>query len=125
MSKFQALIIIKSPLSTGVEMNVGFCFFHYNLCVKRAFFKFIYIKSQTAAVHSFFSRKLHCMRNYIHMNLMISFILRYTTVLIKDRVVKDHYDPARFEQLSPEEMKLFCDDFGGVSAYMVRYFVIE
>ena len=84
---------------------------------------FLAAKTRTASlpINNFgiFHRKLHCMRNYIHMNLMISFILRYTTVLIKDRVVQAHYDPARFDSLNQEEMKLFCDEFGGVNGYMV------
>jgi len=37
-------------------------------------------------------KKLHCTRNYIHMNLMLSFILRYTSILVKDKVFIDHYD---------------------------------
>ena len=56
------------------------------------------------------------------MNLMISFILRYATVLIKDRVIQAHYDPNRFDDLSMSEMKLFCDDFGGVSGFMVMIY---
>merc|ERR1712136_424037 len=36
-------------------------------------------------------RKLHCTRNYIHMNLMLSFIFRYIMGLVRDRVVEDNY----------------------------------
>ncbi|XP_068769407.1 glucagon receptor isoform X1 [Struthio camelus] len=35
--------------------------------------------------------KLHCMRNYIHMNLFASFILKGASVLVIDALLKTHY----------------------------------
>ncbi|XP_078285594.1 vasoactive intestinal polypeptide receptor 2 [Rhinoraja longicauda] len=40
-----------------------------------------------------FFRKLHCTRNYIHVNLFISFIMRAIVVLLKDKTLYSDYDP--------------------------------
>lgn len=41
----------------------------------------------TACPHS----KLHCTRNFIHANLFLSFVLRASSVLVIDRLLKSRY----------------------------------
>uniref|UniRef100_A0A8C1X277 Vasoactive intestinal peptide receptor 2 n=1 Tax=Cyprinus carpio TaxID=7962 RepID=A0A8C1X277_CYPCA len=46
-------------------------------------------------------RKLHCTRNYIHLNLFFSFILRAIAVLVKDAILFPHENVECTEQPSP------------------------
>ncbi|POI34677.1 hypothetical protein CIB84_001571 [Bambusicola thoracicus] len=39
-------------------------------------------------------RKLHCTRNYIHLNLFLSFILRAISVLVKDDILYSNFNTA-------------------------------
>lgn len=49
----------------------------------------VWAQALTAAPH--LHSKLHCMRNYIHMNLFASFILKGVSVLVIDALLKTHY----------------------------------
>lgn len=72
-----------------------FFFFKYAYRVNNSsmleFYKSIFfLPTQTVSpsfVCLFLHRKLHCTRNFIHMNLFVSFILRAISVFIKDGVL--------------------------------------
>nr|XP_056713100.1 vasoactive intestinal polypeptide receptor 2 [Euleptes europaea] len=46
-------------------------------------------------------RKLHCTRNYIHLNLFLSFILRAISVLVKDEVLYSNTSPGHCPEEQP------------------------
>ncbi|OCT61373.1 parathyroid hormone 2 receptor [Xenopus laevis] len=75
----------------GPEMSQG----------KREFFERLYVMYTVGYSISFCSlavaifiigyfRRLHCTRNYIHMHLFVSFMLRAGSIFIKDKVVHTH-----------------------------------
>jgi len=58
------------------------------------------------------SRKLHCTRNYIHINLMISFIVRYIVILM---IISNVHTDLSGDTTRP----LDCDSSPGISGVLV------
>ncbi|XP_062971943.1 parathyroid hormone 2 receptor [Elgaria multicarinata webbii] len=77
---------------------------------KREFFERLYIMYTVGYSVSFSSlavaifiigyfRRLHCTRNYIHLHLFVSFMLRATIIFIKDKVVHTHIGVKELDSL--------------------------
>ncbi|XP_067326353.1 parathyroid hormone 2 receptor isoform X2 [Anolis sagrei] len=77
---------------------------------KREFFERLYIMYTVGYSISFTSlavaifiigyfRRLHCTRNYIHLHLFVSFMLRATSIFIKDKVVHTHIGAKELDAL--------------------------
>ncbi|XP_031651160.1 vasoactive intestinal polypeptide receptor 2-like [Oncorhynchus kisutch] len=62
-------------------------------------------------------RRLHCTRNYIHVNLFVSFILRAVAVLVKDSVIFSHNENT---DCSTQPSLVGCK----VSLVMFNYFIM-
>ncbi|CAK8671673.1 unnamed protein product [Clavelina lepadiformis] len=69
-----------------------------------------------------FFKKLHCTRNFIHMNLMISFMIRYIAMMVKDKVLDSQYsihsDSLNQTNLD-ESLQAICDEFDELVAKMI------
>ncbi|XP_015274314.1 PREDICTED: vasoactive intestinal polypeptide receptor 2 [Gekko japonicus] len=64
-------------------------------------------------------RKLHCTRNYIHLNLFLSFILRAISVLIKDEIL---YSGTSTDQC-PDEQPSLAENSGIPTVFIVMWTV--
>lgn len=70
-----------------------------------------------------FFKKLHCTRNYIHMNLMVSFILKYVIILVKDRVIDTYYELGGATgggAVNFEILRQYCDDDSSAGWILTR-----
>uniref|UniRef100_A0A8D0E561 Parathyroid hormone 2 receptor n=1 Tax=Salvator merianae TaxID=96440 RepID=A0A8D0E561_SALMN len=83
---------------------------------KREFFERLYIMYTVGYSISFsslavaifiigFFRKLHCTRNYIHLHLFVSFMLRGLSIFIKDKVAHTHIGVKKFDSLPVDDIQ--------------------
>ncbi|XP_061463819.1 parathyroid hormone 2 receptor isoform X2 [Rhineura floridana] len=83
---------------------------------KREFFERLYVMYTIGYSISFFSlavaifiisyfRRLHCTRNYIHLHLFVSFMLRATSIFIKDKVVHTHIGVKELDSLLVSDLQ--------------------
>ena len=64
------------------------------------------------------------MRNYIHVNLMISFVIRYVVMMIYDTVVHKYYQKERWLGAAlANKMNYTCEDLtnGGLVVRAIVY----
>ncbi|KAB1279123.1 Parathyroid hormone 2 receptor [Camelus dromedarius] len=82
--------------------------------LQQEFFERLYVMYTTGYSVSFGSlavailiigyfRRLHCTRNYIHMHLFVSFMLRAASIFVKDRVVHAHIGVKELQSLMMQD----------------------